>query len=315
MKTLKALFIFAVLICVLSGGRIWAQDCKTTIILESVKYQGETVGVGGQKVDQFAVSWGARRACGTGGRAGVVLKIKRLTKEETASAFNIDSSRISGNLINLTIPRGALETDPKSWTVTITHTSTSSSVRSIRVSGQGNPDLSTATIGPIPGGPIGENLKKPSVLEVRGDLRNASVEPGVWRPKSATAPDLLPVQVPQHSGTSGTCFPGSITVIGLVHTAGQVQPQINETVKVDWKGIAPSCEKIVSYSVKSNFTLQDGTTKNTGPITFGGTLTTQTFFLPFSQSPIVSYFIDITFTTQLEDINRGPFTLTQSGNF
>src|SRR5262245_55929450 len=109
MKVLKILFLVAILFCVFSCARVWAQDCRATILLESVKYQGQTIGPGGAKVDAFAISWGVRRSCGSGGKAFVELKIKRLTKEETASANNVDSSRTSGNLINLTIPRGALE--------------------------------------------------------------------------------------------------------------------------------------------------------------------------------------------------------------
>ena len=312
MKAFKILFV---LVLVFSGAGIWAQDCKSYIVLESVQYQGQLPGPGGQKVDQFAVRWGVHRACGSGGKANIVLKIKRLTQEETASANNIDSSRTSGNLINLTIPRGALQTDPKSWTVTITHTAVASSVRSVRISGQGPPNFSTATIGPIPGGPIAMNFHNPQVLQASGKIRKASVEPGVWRQKSAIAPDLLQIQVQHPSGTSGACFNGSITPIGLVHTPSNLPVQANDTVKVDWKAIAPSCEKIVSITTKAEFTRQDGTKIPGTTVNLIGTAISRTFVLPGSQSPIASYFIDLSFKTQLDDVNRGPFTLTKAGNF
>jgi hypothetical protein len=311
MKALRNFFFFVILLCVLSGTNLWAVDCKTTVTLESVKYVGQTVGAGGQKVDQFAVSWGARRACNNSGEAFVKLTIKRLSTTDSVSATHVDSSRPTGNLINLTIPRAALQTDPKSWTVEIKYTPVAKSVRSIRISGTGNPNLSTATVGPISGGPIGENLQAPSVLQAGGKIRKASVEPGVWQSNLAIAPDLLPVQL--HSGSSATCFQGSLNATGLTYTPAQSAQA--ESVKVDWNGVPPSCEKIIDYVLRREFVRQDGTKVIQGPTTFGANVTTFSGPLTNGTSPIASYVIDITFHTIIDFAQTSSVDLTQSGNF
>ncbi len=308
-RNTKISLLLVLLLIVHIGATAWAFDCKPTITLESVLYQGETVGAGGQKVDQFAVRWGATADCGCcTGRANVTLKIKRITREETASATNIDSSRTTGNLINLTIPREATDTDPRSWTVTIVHTSLANSTRSLRASGLGNPDLSTATIGQIPGGPIGRLDKAPTLLQAGGSSRNEGVVPGVWRPDRVLAhPELLQVQVTRPTNSPERCFHGSINVTGLTAPSSNL-------VKIDWQAIPPSCEKVTSINLKAEFTRQDGT-KQTPATAVSPSLTSFTFGLTSSSSPIASYFIDIIMKSQFDPINGTTVTITQAGNF
>ena len=311
-KVLKLLFYGAIVVSFLYSGETTAQDCKTSLVLENVRYIGKSIGPGGQNIDQFSVSWGVRMPCGVStGKANVKLKIKRLTQEETAFADNIDSFRATGNLINLTIPRGNLATDPKSWSVTIHHHSTASSTRGVRISGFGIPSLATATIGPIPG--IVQECRSPKLLQAKAS-KNPGVLQSVWKPNSSPFLSLLQVQVTRPSGGADLrCAHGSITPTALIHNPANASA--GEFLRVEWATVPPSCEQIISQSFVLEVLKQDGTKIGPRTTAFAPQILNVNSPLDSFTSPIKTYRVDLSFKTQIDPAHGGFVVLDLSGTF